>query len=128
MKSMKGSEKANNFYWIAGETHIKRFFFTRNTIMIIEGFIWYVDILDKLEYKHSVTSNEVEAVFHDMPIFHRIEKGNVKGEDLYRALGKTDSGRYLVVFFVYKQTHEVLVISARDMTIKERKTYAKGKK
>ncbi len=50
--------------------------------MIIEGFIWHVDILDKLEHKHAVASKEVEAVFDNMPVFHRIEKGNVKGEDL----------------------------------------------
>jgi uncharacterized protein len=96
--------------------------------MIIEGFVWHADILDKLEYKHAVLPDEVEDVFGNKPVFHGIEKGKVQGEDLYRALGKTDSGRYLVVFFLYKQTLEVLVISARDMTIKEKKTYAKGKK
>ncbi|PIQ94704.1 MAG: hypothetical protein COV68_03235, partial [Nitrospirae bacterium CG11_big_fil_rev_8_21_14_0_20_41_14] len=52
----------------------------------------------------------------------------VKGEDLYRALGQTDSGRYLTVFFIYKETHEALVISARDMTDKERKNCAKRKR
>jgi len=45
-----------------------------------------------------------------------------------RALGQTDSGRYLTIFFIYKETHEALVISARDMTDKERKNYAKRKR
>ncbi len=96
--------------------------------MIIEGFIWLADVIDKLEQKHAVRKTEVESVFADLPIFNRIEKGNVKGEDLYRALGKTASGRYLVIFFIYKMTREALVISARDMTEKERRHYAKRKK
>jgi uncharacterized DUF497 family protein len=43
-------------------------------------------------------------------------------------MGQTDSGRYLTVFFIYKMTHEALVISAWDMTAKERKHYAKRKR
>ena len=57
-----------------------------------------------------------------------IQKGRIRGEDLYRALGQTDSGRYLTIFFIYKDTHEALVISARDMTGKERKNYEKRKR
>jgi uncharacterized DUF497 family protein len=93
--------------------------------MIIEGFIWLADIVDKIEAKHSVTTSEAENIFTREALFNKIKKGNVRGEDLYRALGQTDSGRYLTVFFIYKETHEALVISARDMTDKERKNYAK---
>ena len=96
--------------------------------MIIEGFIWLADVIDKLEHKHAVAKTEVERVFGDLPVFNRIERGKVKGEDLYRALGKTDSGRYLAVFFIYKASREALVISARDMTKRERRQYAKRKK
>jgi len=96
--------------------------------MIIEGFIWLADIVDKIEAKHGVTISEVENIFTGKPLFNKIKKGNVRGEDLYRALGQTNSGRYLVVFFLYKETSEALVISARDMTDKERKNYAKRKK
>ena len=96
--------------------------------MIIEGFIWLTDIVDKIESKHGVTISEAENIFTGRPFFSRIEKGHIKGEDLYRALGKTDSGRYLTVFFIYKETHEALVISARNMTGRERKYYAKRKR
>lgn len=96
--------------------------------MIIEGFIWFADIVDKIETKHGVTTSEAEIIFTRKTLFNRIKKGNVRGEDLYRALGQTDSGRYLAVFFIYKATHEALVISARDMTDKERKNYAKRKR
>jgi len=96
--------------------------------MIIEGFIWLTDIVDKIESKHGVTISEAENIFTGKPFFSRIEKGHIKGEDLYRALGKTDSGRYLTVFFIYKETHEALVISARNMPGRERKYYAKRKR
>ena len=96
--------------------------------MIIEGFIWFADIIDKIEGKHGLTVYEVESVFDRKPIFSKMERGHIRGENLYRALGQTDSGRYLAVFFIYKETHEALVISARDMTDKERKYYAKRKR
>ena len=96
--------------------------------MIIEGFIWLSEIVDKLENKHNVSISEVESVFVGIPIFNRIERGHIRGEDLYRALGRTDSGRYLAVFFIYKSTREALVISARNMSVKERKHYGKRKK
>ena len=54
-----------------------------------------------------------------------IETGDVAGEDIYAAMGQTEAGRYLIVFFVYKTTGEALVISARDMTRKERRAYGK---
>ncbi len=95
--------------------------------MFINGIVWLTDIIDKLERKHAVATNEVENIFGDLPVFHRIERGNVKGEHVCRVIGRTDSGRYLVVFFIYKRTHEALVISARDMTEKERRIYAKSK-
>lgn len=97
-------------------------------LVIIEGFIWLSDIVDKIESKHGVTVHEAENIFTDKPFFSKIEKGHIKGEDLYRVLGETDSGRYMTVFFIYKETHEALVISARDMTDGERKYYAKRKK
>lgn len=44
---------------------------------------------------------------------------------MYAALGRTEAGRYLSVYFVHKATGEALVISARDMTRKERSKYGK---
>ena len=96
--------------------------------MKIEGFIWLADIVDKIETKHSVATFEVESIFVTKPIFSKVEKGRIKGEDVYRALGQTDSGRYLAVFFIYKMNREALVISARSMTDGEKKYYAKRKR
>jgi uncharacterized DUF497 family protein len=48
-----------------------------------------------------------------------------KNENLYIALSRTDDGRYLTIFFIYKLSRVALVISARDMDFAERKRYAK---
>lgn len=96
--------------------------------MKITGIIWLRDVVDKLLRKHNVTTNEVEEVFGHAPHYRFIETGDVEGEDLYAALGQTEAGRYLIVYFLHKATGRALVISARDMTKKERKAYAKAQK
>ena len=93
--------------------------------MQIVDIIWLDEIIEKLEFKHSVLKEEVEEVFYNRPKFRRAEKGDYEGEDLYYAYGRTDDGRYLVVVFVYKRTHDALIFSARDMDKKERKRYGK---
>jgi len=55
----------------------------------------------------------------------KVNRGRHREEHVYRALGRTLEGRYLAVFFVLKRTNEALVISARDMDDKERRSYAK---
>ena len=59
------------------------------------------------------------------PLYRKVQKGHVPGEDLYTALGQTDAGRYLIIFFIYKPTREALILSARDMEAKERRQYAR---
>jgi hypothetical protein len=93
--------------------------------MKIVGFIWLENVVDKLEIKHNVIPEEVEAVFAGQPKITKVNKGHFRGEDVYRALGQTDAGRYLVVFFIYKLTYEALILSARDMDKKERRSYGK---
>lgn len=93
--------------------------------MKVTGIIWLRKVVDKLLWKHNVTTEEVEEVFSRPPRYRFIEKGDVEGEDLYAALGRTEAGRYLIIYFVRKTTGEALIISARDMTGKERKQYAK---
>ena len=53
--------------------------------------------------------------------------GNIIGAaiDVHRALGQTDAGRYLVVFYIHKLTREALILSARDMDHKERRSYGR---
>ena len=93
--------------------------------MKIDGVIWLRDIVDKLAWKHRVDPGEVEEVLDNHPKIRFVENGERKGEDVYMALGQTNAGRYLAVFFVYKKTKEALILSARDMANKERKHYGK---
>lgn len=93
--------------------------------MRIEGVLWLREIADKLNVKHGVETYEVEQVLEHDPKIRFVEKGERANEDVYLALGKTDEGRYLAVLFIYKQTHEALIVSARDMAPKERRQYGK---
>ena len=77
--------------------------------MNVSGIIWLRDIVDKLLWKHRVTPDEVVEVLYRTSRYRFIETGDVAGEDLYAAMGQTEVGRYLMVFFVYKTTGEVLV-------------------
>jgi uncharacterized DUF497 family protein len=93
--------------------------------MKIVGFIWLENVVEKIEIKHNVLPEEVEEVFAGKPKIKKMNKGHFRGEDVYRALGQTEAGRYLVVFFIHKLTNEALILSARDMDKKERNNYAK---
>lgn len=85
--------------------------------------IWKDKFVEKFATKHSVEIEEVEEVLFSNPHVRLFEKGHVKGEKLYAAFGQTQTGRYLIVFFVLKNRTAALPISARDMTRSERKYY-----
>jgi hypothetical protein len=89
----------------------------------ITDLIWLIDIVDKLERKHGVTKREVFEIFANKPHIRFVEKGHYPDENVYAALGQTESGRYLIVYFVFKQNKRALIISSRDMTEKERRNY-----
>ena len=93
--------------------------------MKIAGIIWLRNVVDKLAWKHAITTDEVEEVLNRAPRYRFIEIGDVEGENLYTALGRTEAGSYLIVYFVHKATGEALVISARNMTKKEKRAYGK---
>lgn len=84
------------------------------------------NIEEKLEVKHHVTLKEARQAMLNNPRIRFAEKGQREGEDVYVAFGQTLSGRYLAVFFVYKPDNKTaIIISARDMSTKERKSYGK---
>ncbi len=83
-------------------------------------------IEEKLEWKHHVTVSEARQVLLNTPRIRFAEKGYIVGNNVYAAFGQTHAGRHLSVFFVYKpETKTAIIISARDMSKKERKTYGK---
>ncbi len=92
--------------------------------MRIDRIVCPAKIQDKLESRHKVRVREVRQVLVLRPRIRFAEKGNTEGEDVYAAFGRSYAGRYLVVVFVYKpKTKTAIIISARDMSKKERKAY-----
>ena len=88
--------------------------------MEVREVIWLDAFVDKLWRKHHVRIEEVEDVLYGSPRIRKVARGDVAGEDVYAALGQTAAGRYLSVFFILKAGARALVISARDMSAKER--------
>jgi uncharacterized DUF497 family protein len=83
-------------------------------------------IEEKLETKHHVTVREAQQVLLSTPRIRFAERGYTEGNDVYVAFGQTFGGRYLSIFFVYKpDTATAIIISARDMSAKERRAYGR---
>lgn len=92
--------------------------------MRITRVIWLHQYVAKIESKHGVYRDEILDVLASHPRIRRMAKGRrEEGEHLYVAFGQTEAGRYLAIFFIRKLTGEALIISARDMDDKERRSY-----
>src|SRR5437016_414043 len=79
-----------------------------------------------LAWKHHVSPEEIEDILFGHPLYRKVQKGHIPGEDLYATLGQMGAGQYLIILFIYKSTCEALILSARDMDDKERRQYARG--
>jgi uncharacterized DUF497 family protein len=94
--------------------------------MEIDYIVCPENIENKIESEHHVKVQEARQVLLGKPRIRFSEKGYTPGEDVYGAFGQTYGGRYLSVFFVYKPTTKTaIIISARDMSNKERKAYGR---
>jgi uncharacterized DUF497 family protein len=91
----------------------------------IDDIIWLDRIVDKLAWKHNILPSEMEEVLGGECRIFRKEKGKVEGEHLYNALGGTEAGRLLSIFFIRKLGSKALIVTARDMNDSERKRYGK---
>lgn len=91
----------------------------------ISKIIWLEDIVEKLHWKHDVEENEIIEVLDNKPKFISKEAGYIPGEDVYAAFGRTNTGRLLSIFFVYTKDQRAIIVSARDMTLMERKKYVR---
>ena len=97
-------------------------------MIYFDNVIWLPSIEEKIDRKHDVSTEEAEHVLYAKHVTRFVEEGDVSGEDLYVTYGRTRAGRYLSVFFVYKPAEFVaLPISARDMSRRERRYYARHK-
>jgi len=88
------------------------------------GFDWDDGNIGKNWEKHGVSDVECEELFFNRPIVIGTDPAHSSGlERRWRALGRTDRGRYLLVAFTVRDGL-IRVISARPMTNRERRFYS----
>ncbi len=88
----------------------------------VEGFEWDKGNIKKNWERHRVTHIECEEVFFNKPLVVKGDEPHSRGEDRYYVLGKTDNERLLFVVFTIR-SNKIRVISARDMSRKERRLF-----
>lgn len=91
----------------------------------ITGFDWDEGNSRKSAAKHGVSQGEAEQVFFNQPLLVAPDQAHSARESRLHALGKTDAGRLLHLTFTLRGEGALIrVISARDMSRKERAHYA----
>ena len=86
------------------------------------GFEWDEGNSGKSWEKHRVSDGESEQLFFNQPLVALADSEHSQSEDRILVLGKTDSGRKLFVVCTVRGDL-IRVISARDMTKREREAY-----
>ncbi len=86
------------------------------------GFDWDKGNIDKNWLKHKVSLAECEQIFFNRPLVVQDDIIHSKIEKRFYALGRTDSKRTLFIVFIVRNGL-IRVISARDMSRKEREEY-----
>jgi uncharacterized DUF497 family protein len=79
----------------------------------INGFDWD---------KHGVLASECEEVFFNLPLILQPDPSHSQNEPRYYVFGHTIAGRRLFIAFTIRGD-KIRVISARDMSKKERSIY-----
>ncbi len=92
-----------------------------------EGFDWDEGNLAKSWERHRVRFSECEEVFANRPLLASPVEGHSGREERFAALGRTDTGRLLFVVFTFRRG-SIRVISARDMSRREREEFQRGEK
>jgi uncharacterized protein len=87
-----------------------------------EGFQWDPGNLDKIRERHRVDPQECEEVFLNRPLVVEADRIHSQSEERSYVLGQTDAGRLLFVAFTVRGKL-IRVVSARDMSRKERRIY-----
>jgi len=87
------------------------------------GFDWDKRNINKNWLKHKVSPAECEQIFFNRPLVVQDDVLHSKIEKRFFALGRTDSKRNLFIAFTVRG-RRIRVISARDMSRKEREVYS----
>ena len=86
------------------------------------GFEWDEANALKIWEKHEVSPEECEQVFFNLPLVANHDEKHSGAETRYYVLGQSDAGRLLFVVVTIRKSL-LRVISARDMSRKERRAY-----
>ncbi|MBA3043352.1 MAG: BrnT family toxin [Rhizobiaceae bacterium] len=90
----------------------------------IVGFEWDEGNARKNAEKHDVSQSDAEQVFFNEPLLIMPDLRHSLSEQRIHALGRTDIGRLLHITFTLRTNEtRIRVISARDMSRKERSYY-----
>lgn len=90
----------------------------------ITGFDWDEGNARKNAEKHDVSQAEAEQIFFNEPLLMVPDQRHSAVEQRVHALGRTDDGRLLHITFTLRDSEtRIRVISARDMSRKERGYY-----
>lgn len=93
----------------------------------VSGFGWDDGNARKSVQKHAATQAEAEQVFFNEPLIVAHDAAHSGREQRYHALGRTDDARLLHVTFTLRGNGTLIrVISARDMSRRERSRHAKA--
>ncbi|OGM77347.1 hypothetical protein A2188_03185 [Candidatus Woesebacteria bacterium RIFOXYA1_FULL_43_9] len=84
-------------------------------------FEWNKGNIDKNLKKHGLRNEEAEEAFLKKPLVY-YDKIHSKIEKRYDCLGVTDKGKKLFISFTIRSS-KIRIISARQMSKKERKIY-----
>ena len=91
---------------------------------LIEGFEWDAGNARKSVDKHGVSQSEAEQIFFNVPLLVAEDALHSDVEVRFHALGKTDADRRLHITFTLRaEGTKIRVISARDMSRKEKSVY-----
>jgi len=88
------------------------------------GFQWDAGNSKKNWISHQVTKSECEQIFFNQPLIFGNDDKHSEIEQRYFSLGQTDDGRFLFIVSTIRE-NLIRVISARDMSKKEREVYLK---
>jgi uncharacterized DUF497 family protein len=92
-------------------------------ILDVDGFDWDARNIDKNWDSHRVTNGECEEPFFNQPLHVAEDVKHSPCKQRFYALGQTNAGRRLFIVFSTRD-NKIRIISARDMSRKERKIYA----
>jgi uncharacterized DUF497 family protein len=91
---------------------------------VVVGFDWDAGNERKSADKHGVSKGEAEQVFFNQPLLVLEDDRHSLSEPRFHALGNTNAARRLHITFTLRRNDTLIrIISARDMSAKERAVY-----